>query len=107
MYGYGKNEEGQTFLELGRAAYKSGRMVVGAVGAGRFAASFDDTGSAICQGDSGGPVIQTVNGVPSIVGVTSITIGGCVEGSVSGFVSMQIRGNVEFMRNYASDVQVR
>lgn len=107
VYGYGRNEEGQTFLDLGRAAYKSGRMIVGAVGAGRFAASFDDTGSAICQGDSGGPVIQVVNGVPSIVGVTSVTIGGCLEGSVSGFVSMQVKGNAEFARNYAGDIQLR
>jgi secreted trypsin-like serine protease len=107
VYGYGRDEEGQTFLDLGRAAYKSGRMIVGVVARGLFAASFDDTGAAICQGDSGGPVIQVLNGVPSIVGVTSLTVQGCLEGSISGFVSMQIRGNVEFVRNYAGDVQLR
>jgi secreted trypsin-like serine protease len=107
VYGYGKNEEGQTFLDLGQAAYKSGKMIVGAVAGGLFGASFDDTGAAICQGDSGGPVIQVINGKASIVGVTSLTIGGCLEGSVSGFVSMQIRGNVEFVRNYAGDIQIR
>jgi secreted trypsin-like serine protease len=107
VYGYGRDEEGQTFLDRGRAAYKSGRMIVGAVVNGLFGATFDETGSAICQGDSGGPVIQVINGVPSIVGVTSFNIRGCVEGSISGFVSMQIRGNVEFARNYAGDIQLR
>jgi hypothetical protein len=52
-------------------------------------------------------VIQVLNGTPSIVGVTSFTVQGCVEGSVSGFVSMQVRGNAEFARNYAGDVQFR
>ena len=107
VYGYGKDEEGQTLIDLGRAAFRSGRMIVGAVVAGIFGASFDDSGSAICQGDSGGPVIQVLNGTPSIVGVTSFTVQGCVEGSVSGFVSMQVRGNAEFARNYAGDVQFR
>ena len=107
VYGYGNDEEGQTFLDRGRAAYKAGRMIVGAVRGGLFGATFDDTGAAICQGDSGGPVIQVINGVPSIVGVTSFTVAGCLEGSVSGFVSMQIRGNVEFARTYASDIQLR
>ncbi len=107
VYGYGKDEEGQTFLDQGRAAYKAGRMRVGAVAQGIFGATFDETGAAICQGDSGGPVIQVINGIPSIVGLTSFTISGCLEGSISGFASMQIRGNVEFVRNYAGDVQVR
>ena len=82
-------------------------MRVGAVAQGIFGATFDETGAAICQGDSGGPVIQVINGIPSIVGLTSFTISGCLEGSISGFASMQIRGNVEFVRNYAGDVQVR
>jgi V8-like Glu-specific endopeptidase len=107
VYGYGKNEDGQTILDIGLDAYKSGRMIVSLVANGLFAARFDDTGAAICQGDSGGPVIQVINGVPSIVGATSLTIRGCLEGSASGFASMQIRGNVEFVRNYAADIQIR
>jgi len=107
VYGYGKDENGESFLERKRAAFKSGRMIVAATGPAMFAARFDDTGSAICQGDSGGPVIQVINGVPSIVGVTSLTFFGCVEGSASGFVRMDIRGNAEFVRGYAGDVQFR
>lgn len=67
----------------------------------------NDTGAAVCQGDSGGPVVQVINGVPSIVGVTSITFNGCVADSASGFVSMQTVGNVEFVKRYAPDVQLR
>jgi hypothetical protein len=107
VYGYGKDENGESFLNRGRAAFKSGRMIVAATGPAVFAAQFDDTGSAICQGDSGGPVIQVINGVPSIVGITSVTLFGCVEGSASGFVRMDIRGNAGFVRSYAGDVQFR
>ncbi len=107
VYGYGNDEEGYSFVDLGLSALKAGNMIVGATVPGLFAASFDESGSAICQGDSGGPVIQTIGGVPSIVGVTSFTYRGCVEGSVSGFVSMQVRGNMEFVRGYAGDVVVR
>ena len=107
VYGYGNDENGQSFVDQGLSALKTGRMIVGATVPGSFAAAFNDTGSAICQGDSGGPVVQVLGGVPSIVGVTSFTLGGCVEDSVSGFVSMQVRGNVEFVRGYAPDVVLR
>jgi hypothetical protein len=107
VYGYGNDENGQSFMDQGLSALKSGRMVVGLTVPGRFAAAFNETGSAICQGDSGGPVVQVLGGIPSIVGVTSMTYNGCVENSVSGFVSMQVRGNVEFVRGYAGDVVLR
>jgi hypothetical protein len=82
-------------------------MVIGVIGHGIFGAAFDKTGASICQGDSGGPVIETLDGVSGIVGTTDFTIGGCSDGSVSGFVDMQIRGNVEFVRGYAPDVSLR
>jgi secreted trypsin-like serine protease len=107
VYGYGLDENGQSFLDQGLSALKAGNMIVGATVPGLFAASFNETGSAICQGDSGGPVIQVIGGVPNIVGVTSFTLNGCVDDSVSGFVSMQVRGNAEFVRDYAGDVLFR
>jgi secreted trypsin-like serine protease len=107
IFGYGDDENGSSFLQEGLSALKSGRMIVGLTEPGRFAAAFNETGSAICQGDSGGPVLQVLGGVPSIVGVTSVTINGCLQDSVSGFVSMQVRGNAEFVRGYAGDVTFR
>lgn len=107
VYGYGRDKEEISFSEKGLGAYKAGRMVVGAILPGEFLASFDDSGAAICQGDSGGPVIQVIGGVPSIVGVTSYTFNGCATGSVSGFVSMQSKGNIDFVKAYAPDVQLR
>lgn len=35
------------------------------------------------------------------------TLGGCVSGSVSGFVSLQVNGNAKFIKDYAPDVQYR
>jgi len=107
VYGYGNDKEEQSFLEKGLDSYKAGRMIVKAAGQGVFLAFFNDTGAAICQGDSGGPVVQVINGVPSIVGVTSVTFNGCVTDSASGFVSMQSVGNVEFVNRYAPDVKFR
>ena len=107
VYGYGLDENGQDFLAQGLSALKAGKMIVGVTTPGIFAATFNETGSAICQGDSGGPVVQVIGGVPSIVGVTSFTMNGCVDDSVSGFVSMQVVGNVEFVRGYAGDVVIQ
>jgi secreted trypsin-like serine protease len=107
VFGYGRDENGQSFLDQGLSALKAGNMVVGATTPGLFAATFNETGSAICQGDSGGPVVQVLGGVSSVVGVTSFTMNGCVDDSISGFVSMQVNGNVNFVRGYAGDVVLR
>jgi hypothetical protein len=36
-----------------------------------------------CNGDSGGPVIETIDGKPTVVGVTSFTANLCIHGSVA------------------------
>lgn len=96
-FGYGQSEDPESGL---RAA----DMVIDWVGPGVFATSYDATGSGICQGDSGGPVTTKINGATSVVGVTSVTIGGCSKGSYSGFMDMQDPDNANFILQYAPDV---
>lgn len=107
VFGYGVDEDGLSALELGIDALKAGFMRIAAIEPGLFAGLFDDTGIGICSGDSGGPVLQTIDGVTGIVGVTSFTFdpdGQCLEGTVSGFIDMQIISNLEFVTSYSPDV---
>jgi len=101
VYGYGQSES-RPFGPLNAA-----QMVIGAIEGGLFAAAFDQTSTSICQGDSGGPVVEQLNGVAGIVGISSFTFNGCSEGSISGFVDMQIRGNIDFVRGVAPDIALR
>lgn len=103
VFGYGKNERPENSPEDFRAAY----MEVGAVNPFQFGATFNTTGTSVCQGDSGGPVTQTVDGVTSLVGVTSWTFNGCAEDSVSGFINVQNPDIYNFITAYAPDVAVR
>lgn len=105
IFGYGQNEA-QDFVDQ-PSDFRAGYMQVSSVANGLIIAAFNSTGSAICQGDSGGPATQTVNGITSIVGVTSYTIAGCQEGSNSGFVNIQNPGIYEFINAYAPDVTFR
>ena len=104
IFGYGKNES-SGFLPQA-SDFRAGFMKIGITTPFQFAAAFNSTGSAICQGDSGGPATQTVNGVTSVVGVTSFTVNGCQEGSISGFVNVQNPQIYEFVRAYAPDVTI-
>lgn len=101
VYGYGESES-RPFGPLNAA-----QMIIGAIEGGLFAAAFDQTNTSICQGDSGGPVVEVVNGVAGIVGISSFTFNGCSSGSASGFVDMQIRGNVDFVTGVAPDIALR
>ncbi len=105
IFGYGKNEDSSAIPQA--SDFRAGYMELAIVNQFQFEAFFDTTGSAICQGDSGGPATQTVNGVTSVVGVTSYTAGGCQEGSASGFVNVQNPEIINFIRGYAPDVAVR
>lgn len=105
IFGYGKNEE-SGFLPQA-SDFRAGYMEIGAVNSQQFGAAFDSTGSAICQGDSGGPATQTVNGITSVVGVTSFTVNGCQQGSVSGFINVQNPEIYNFIKGYAPDVTIR
>jgi hypothetical protein len=105
IFGYGKNEESSSIPQA--SDFRAGYMELSVVDRFQFAAFFDTTGSAICQGDSGGPATQTVDGVTSIVGVTSFTVRGCQDGSASGFVNVQNPEIHNFIRAYAPDVAVR
>jgi hypothetical protein len=105
IFGYGKNEESTSIPQA--SDFRAGYMELSLVDRFQFAAFFDTTGSAICQGDSGGPATQTVDGVTSIVGVTSFTVRGCQDGSASGFVNVQNSEIYNFIRSYAPDVAIR
>jgi hypothetical protein len=105
IFGYGKNEESASIPQA--SDFRAGYMQLSVVTQSQFAAFFDSTGSAICQGDSGGPATQTVDGVTSIVGVTSFTFNGCQDGSASGFVNVQNPEIFNFIRSYAPDVATR
>ena len=110
VFGYGLDENEQNAIDRiqnGEAPLKAGSMLIGGLGGGLFEAAFDDTGSAICQGDSGGPVTQTIGGVTSLVGVTSYTRGGCVDGGVSGFIDIQRQDIVDYILDIAPDAALR
>ena len=110
IFGYGQDENQQDAIDRvrnGAAPLKAGSMVIGGIESGLFGASFDESGSAICQGDSGGPVTQTVNGVTSLVGVTSFTQNGCLTGSISGFVDLQRQDVIDYILNFAPDAALR
>jgi hypothetical protein len=110
IFGYGQDENQQGVIDRlrnGEAPLKAGSMVIGGIESGLFGASFDVSGSAICQGDSGGPVTQTVNGVTSLVGVTSFTQNGCLTGSISGFVNLQRQDVIDYILNCAPDAALR
>jgi hypothetical protein len=105
IFGYGRNEN--SGYQPQAEDFRAGFMEIGAVTPFQFSASFDSTGSAICQGDSGGPATQTVGGITSVVGVTSFTVNGCQDGSISGFVNVQNPEIYEFVKAYAADVTLR
>ena len=110
VFGYGLDENQAEFIQRirnGEAPLKAGDMTINAIGAGLFTAAFDATESAICQGDSGGPVVQVSNGISSLVGVTSYTIGGCTSGSISGFIDLQRADLLDFIISFAPDAAVR
>jgi hypothetical protein len=105
IFGYGKNED---YTGIPQATdFRAGFMDIGAITPFEFAAKFNSRGSAVCQGDSGGPATQRVNGVTSIVGVTTYTINGCQDGAVSGFVNVQNPQIYQFIKAYAADVTLR
>jgi S1-C subfamily serine protease len=110
VFGFGLDENQAVFIDRlrnGEAPLKAGNMTINAVGQGLFTAAFDSTGSAICQGDSGGPVVQVSNGVSSLIGVTSYTVGGCTSGSISGFINLQRADLIDFITSFAPDAAVR
>ena len=105
VYGYGKYKAGEDLTET--TDFRAAFMKVSVVNEYQFGALFDTTNSSICQGDSGGPAVQKLFGGSGIVGVTSFTVNGCADGSISGFINMQNPLNYEFVRAYASDVSIR
>jgi len=110
VFGYGRDENAAGVferLQKGEAPLKAGKMLIAGFDSGLFDATFDDTQTAICQGDSGGPVTQTRDGVTSLVGVTSFTINGCQDGSISGFVDIQRQSIIDFIVGFAPDVAFR
>jgi hypothetical protein len=74
-----------------------------------FAKSKTSNGS-ICGGDSGRPLTQSVNGQTILIGVNSFgdALTDCErEGSpFSGFVDIQKREIMKFIKNYAPDVNI-
>lgn len=106
VFGYGNDENNQSFAEKGPSSLKAGFMRIAHTAPGLFGADFDETGSAICQGDSGGPATQVVDGKTGIVGITSFTLSGCTTGSVSGFIDIQYTDIYGFILGYAPDVPV-
>lgn len=106
-YGYGTNNLG----EIG--TLKSAEIRIEALVDGNLIATLLGSGASVCSGDSGGPVLQVIDGVTSLVGVNSFNSANpsgkqcsTVGAQISGFVDIQLKSTVDFIRSYAPDVPV-
>lgn len=101
IFGYGLTESHDS------GALRSGQMRLDGVTENHLFATFGADGSNTCAGDSGGPAIQSVNGSPGVIGVTSSgnAAAACAEGDVSLFTNVQSPQVLQFIRSVVSDVR--
>jgi len=105
VFGYGRDEDGESATDKGADSLKAGRMEVTDYTGGLIKAEFDETGSSACNGDSGGPAVFEDDGVSGIVGIVSIgTVGNCLEGTEVFFTDVQLV--VDFIMKHAPDASV-
>lgn len=102
-FGYGISNGG-AYGEL-----KAADLVVEAKEGGNLIALFGSAEASLCQGDSGGPLVVQREGVPLLVGVNSfvdVDEKDCARGaaSISGFVDLQNRSVINFIRDEAGDI---
>lgn len=106
VYGYGKTTSDSALI--GNVAFRAASMEISALTQQNL---FSTSEVTVCPGDSGGPVIQEVNGVAGLVGVSSfilpLTGTECESGNVGGFVNTQNSQIYEFIRAYSPDVAIR
>lgn len=93
IFGYGLDERG-VFGTL-----RSGQMLLQDVTENHLVALYGNDGSNTCTGDSGGPAIQTLNGRPAVVGVTSsgVAEAECRVGDLSLFANTQKASSIDFI----------
>ena len=100
IFGYGTDEFG------GFGTLKSGQMRVDEVNSNHIVSTYGNDGSNTCTGDSGGPALQTLNGRPGIVGVTSsgVAEAECRVGDISLFANTQNGSNLDFVSRNAPGI---
>ena len=98
VFGYGDDENGQSFAELGFAALKSTFVEVVEHSDGAIVSLFDETDSGACEGDSGGPLVGTKDSISGIVGVVQGgTAEDCKKGSLEVFTDLQTNTTLDFV----------
>ncbi len=108
VYGYGNDENGQSFGELGFEALKATFIEVVGHESGAIISSYDETQSGACEGDSGGPLVGTKDEISGIVGVTQGgTAADCQAGSLEVFTDLQSDSTLDFVIGEAPGAQVR
>lgn len=76
-------------------------------GGGVSLAAFDDQNSGVCFGDSGGAITSNGLIVGTVQGGLNIRQpGSCATGNVNIFTDMQIRGNIEFLQDFVSGLDL-
>lgn len=103
-FGYGLNEQKEQYL------LKSVDVKIEEKSDGNIFAKKKTSNGSICGGDSGGPLTQNSDGQTVLIGVSSFGDGlsDCQrEGaSFSGFVDIQRRDVMKFIKDYAPDAAV-
>jgi secreted trypsin-like serine protease len=98
IFGYGKNEAGDTSFE----ELRSGEMRIAEVMEEDVRADYNGDGTDTCLGDSGGPMTLRVSGQTALIGVTSTgTKTDCSEGDNSYFTNLQDPSVASFVRSVA------
>jgi len=98
IYGYGQDEDGNLdFKDL-----QSGEMRVSEVTKRNIRCDFGGEGSNTCLGDSGGPLVLSMDGQPTVVGITSTgTKTDCSKGDNSYFTNVLDPNVISFLRRVA------
>lgn len=105
IFGYGRSEIGSS--SINNQELRSGEMLVAQVTDNHVRADFNGEGSNTCQGDSGGPMIKQVNGVGSIIGLTSSGVNiDCGEGDQSLFTNLQSESVIDFITANVANVPI-
>jgi len=104
IFGYGQDENGDfDFDDL-----KSGEMRVSEAAPRYIRADYEGEGSDTCLGDSGGPLIEEVDGLPALAGVTSSgTSATCAVGDNSYFSNLQDPVVLQFLQIEVPGLQTR
>ena len=107
-YGYGDTQRSEASL----TDLESTFLIVSGVEDSAFSSSIGSDNQSVCSGDSGGPAVINVNGQFGIVGITSLGISEATElqcgvnGQGAIFTSVGSNSNLNFILQYASNVQV-